>query len=172
MAATCPRCVAGPHHVELIAKFARGTLIFGGPGKASVGALATATVTCPNTGEGFEVTVEVPLAAGERVDSVMVAAPEEVTPVGNAGVAAAPNGSPVDWRADELADWRKGSASQGRDVAAKLLAAGTAAVGAYFAILRVVAARRSRRLTAGLRSRPGLATCSPPCWPRSRCSPC
>jgi hypothetical protein len=43
------------------------------------------------------------------------------------------------WLADELADWRKGSADQARDAAAKLLAAGTAAVGAYFAILKVVA---------------------------------
>ena len=140
-AATCPRCPAGPHKVVLVAKVARGTLLFGGPGKPLASAMATATVRCPTTGKPFEVTVEVPVDVGERVDSVSVVAPEAAAAAPVAEVAAAPVSvdTPMDWRPDELAEWRKGSANQGRDAAAKLLAAGTAAVAAYFAILKVVA---------------------------------
>jgi hypothetical protein len=153
-AAACPRCDAGPHQVVLAAKVTRGTLLFGGPDRPPTVALATVTVRCPTTGKPFELTVDVPVNADERVESASVesasveSASAESAGVESVGVqsAAAPSSNePVavvaalDWRADEFAQWRKDSASTGRSAAEKLLAAGTAAVAAYFAVLKVVA---------------------------------
>jgi hypothetical protein len=127
--AACPRCAAGPHAVEVIATLSRGTLLFGGPGDQDTTLGATATVTCPTTGLPFDVTVSVPARAGEHVQSARVQ---------DATAAAPPAAASEDWRAADLAEWRKTSATQARDAAGKLLAAGTAAVGAYFTILKFV----------------------------------
>lgn len=137
----------------MITKVVRGTLLFGGPGKASASSIATTTLTCPTTGQPFEVTFEVPVSEGERVDSVAVAvsetawpapvASDEVAPIPESVASHGPtpvaSETPADWRAGELTEWLKNSANQGREAAAKLVVAGTAAVGAYFAILKVVA---------------------------------
>jgi hypothetical protein len=133
--AACPRCAAGPHTVRLAAVLSRGTLLFGGE-NASAAATATATLTCPETGAPFEVTVRVPAAAGERVTSLRVVEADDAdSPV---SVRAAQSAAPEDWRAGDMADWRKAAAAPARDAAAKLLGAGTAAVGAYFAVLEYV----------------------------------
>jgi hypothetical protein len=124
--APCPHCSDGPHRVELVARVSRGTLLFGGPPRSSAAARATASVTCPTTGEPFQVTVEVPVGGDERVTDVRVAADTSPAPPRE------------DWRLEDMAEWRKASGEQARDAAAKLLAAGTASVGAYFAILKYV----------------------------------
>jgi hypothetical protein len=153
----CPRCTEGPHPKTLVVGLSRGVLLFGGPGKSMAGALATATLTCPNTALPFEVTLNVPAMAGERVAYVRVldasdVNAEEPIPESSETTTEIPEPATIrtmveavagerepDWRVGELADWRKGSAEQARDAAGKLLAAGTAAIGAYFAILKVVA---------------------------------
>jgi hypothetical protein len=141
----------------LVVGLSPGVLLFGGSGKSVAGALATATLTCPNTALTFEVTLDVPAMAGERVAYVRALEAsdgngEEPIPEWSETTTGIPQAATVptmieavagerepDWRVGELADWRKGSAEQARDAAGKLLAAGTAAIGAYFAILKVVA---------------------------------
>jgi hypothetical protein len=145
--AACPRCLDGPHHIELVAVLSRGTLLFGGPGRSSATTTATATLICPTTGAPFEVTVKVPVDADERVQSVRVVEGDDTdwsagSPAASASTASdratTTPVSPEDWRVGDMAEWRKASATQARDAAAKLLAAGTAAVSAYFAILKYV----------------------------------
>ena len=122
--------------------------------------MASTTMSCPATGQPFEVTVEVPVETGERVDRASLggspAAAGQADSAGSPAEPAAralappgsvagpavnptPDGAEADWRPGEFAEWRKNSITVARDTAAKLLGAGTAAIGAYFAILKVVA---------------------------------
>jgi hypothetical protein len=141
----CPRCPEGPHHVELIAAVSHGTLLFGGPG-GEVGMTGTVTLQCPTTGEQFEASVRVPLRANERLDRIRLAQSGEVraeSAVATTSAGESTNGNSISGPASglasaEITDWRKGSATTGRDVASKLVVAGTAAVGAYFSVLKYI----------------------------------
>lgn len=144
----CPRCQAGPHEVEILAVVSAGTLYFGGPGQSPATQAVAATVVCPTTGERFDTTVSVPVKSNERVMSARVVG-EGADGDAEAGrspgsVVAPPEpqvvpAAPEDSRYAELLEAGKASADRARDAAGKLLAAGTAAVGAYVAILKLIA---------------------------------
>lgn len=165
--AACPRCGSGPHPVDLVARLVPGTLLFAGKQPAAATLLGVASLTCPVTDRPYEVSVRVPGEAGERLRSLTAApataeddggsAHQAPPVVGPASPEAAHPGATVTSTAaaeatasaataapsppahDDVADLRRTSAGQARDAAGKLLGAGTAAIAAYFTILKFVA---------------------------------
>lgn len=134
----CPHCERGPHRVPLTAEVSRGAPVFRGSRPATT----TVTVTCPVKQLPVDLAVAVPVAQGERVLAVRVDDQSSARPAGPAPAGLDPGDRPADaedWRDDVLRAWREDSAALGRETAGKFLAAGTAAVGAYLALLRFVA---------------------------------